>query len=437
MINIKDFGAAGDGTTMNTKAIQAAIGAAKEKGTGIRIPEGTFLTGTLDITGVSVHLDTGSVLLASGNMEDYPVQPFDHNEMGPMQALLVCYESRNITLGGSGIIDLNGDNFYDFTKPLVPESKVPYNEEQKRECTVTHEKRPNQCIFFHNTDNLTVEGITVLNAPCWTFSFNECRNVKVLNLTIDTSLNIPNDDGLHFCSCSGVIVSGCNIRSGDDCFAFSGITNWEKPCENIVISNCIIQSCSKAIVLGYIHSHVRNVLIENVIIRESNRGLCIMSNPETGLVENVRVRNMLIDTRVRAGNWWGNGEAVFFMAMDHTGNVPPSQKPRRRTDINIRDIHLSGITCTTENALGVIGVENNIEDIYMDDIHVLRKPSENIALKGENFDVSPSKTEYPVPHDCGLYLENVRHARLTDINMKNTDGEILRVVQMDAGSEIG
>ena len=238
-----------------------------------------------------------------------------------------------------------------------------------------------------------MEGITVLNAPCWTFSFNECRDVKVLNLTIDTSLNIPNDDGLHFCSCDGVIVSGCSIKSGDDCFAFSGITSWGRPCENIVISDCIIQSCSKAIVLGYVHSHVRNVLIENVIIRESNRGLCIMSNPETGLVENVRVKNMLIDTRVRAGNWWGNGEAVFFMATDHTGNVPASQKPDRRTGVNIRNIHLSGITCTTENALGIIGEDNNIEDIWLDDIHVLRKPSENIALKGETFDVRPSKKE--------------------------------------------
>lgn len=436
MINIKDFGAVGDGKTMNTKAIQAAIDAAREKDMGICIPEGRFLTGTLNITGVSMYLEEGSVLLGSGHIEDYPIQPFTHNEMGPLQALLLCYQSRNIRISGSGIIDLNGDNFYDFTKPLVPDSKVPYNEKQEKECTVYHEKRPNQCIFFHQVENLTVQGITVLNAPCWTFSFNECANVKVLNLTVDTSLNIPNDDGMHFCSCSGVIISGCNITSGDDCFAFTSITNWEKPCENIVITNCIIKSCSKAIVLGYIHSHVRNVLIENVIIRESNRGLCIMSNPETGLVENVRIKNMLIDTRVRAGNWWGNGEAVFFMAMDHTGNVPASQKPARRTAANIRDIHLDGITCTTENALGMIGCNENIEDIYLNDIYVFLKPSENIALKGTTFDVSPSKTEYAVPADCGLYLENVRGARLTDIHMKNTDGAVLRVVQKETENEI-
>lgn len=435
MIDIKDFGAVGDGKTMNTKAIQAAIDAAREKGTGIRIPEGTFLSGTLNITGVSMHLDEGSVLLGSGSMEDYPAQSFVHNELGPLQALLVCYQSRNMRISGSGIIDLNGDNFYDFTKPLVPESKVPYNEEQKKECTVYHEKRPNECIFFYQVDNITVEGITVINAPCWTFSFNECTNVKVLNLTIDTSLNIPNDDGLHFCSCNGVIVSGCNITSGDDCFAFSGITNWEKPCENIVISDCIIKSCSKAIVLGYIHSHVRNVLIENVIIRESNRGLCIMSNPETGLVENVRVKNMFIDTRVRAGNWWGNGEAVFFMGMDHTGNVPASQKPARSTAVNIRDIHLDGITCTTENALGMIGIDENIEDIYLKDIHVVRKPSANIALKGEVFDVSPSRTEYAVPADCGLYLESVRGVHLKDIHMKTAEGETLQIVQKNTKAE--
>ena len=144
-------------------------------------------------------------------------------------------------------------------------------------------------------------------------------------MNIDTNLRVPNDDGIHISSCDDVIISGCNISSGDDCIAVSGITNWAKPCENLVISDCILRSCSKALVLGYIYSHVRNVVINNIIIKGSNRGLTFMCNDKGSLVENVRASNLLIDTRIQAGNWWGNGEPIFFMGVEHDSHIPPEQ----------------------------------------------------------------------------------------------------------------
>ena len=58
----------------------------------------------------------------------------------------------------------------------------------------------------------------------------------------------------HSKACKGVIISDCHISSGDNCIALSSITNWEKPCEDIVITNCVLRSCSKAIVIDYIYS---------------------------------------------------------------------------------------------------------------------------------------------------------------------------------------
>lgn len=104
---------------------------------------------------------------------------------------------------------------------------------------IPHRHAPSQCIFFHNAKNVTVRGIKVIDASCWTFSFNACENVKLLGLTIDTSPNVPNDDGIHIASCKGVIIADCHISSGDDCIALSGITDWAKPCEDIVITNCV------------------------------------------------------------------------------------------------------------------------------------------------------------------------------------------------------
>jgi len=415
-LNINDYGAIGDGTTLCTEAIQRAVNAARQTGAAITVPPGTFLTGTIDITGVSIHLEKGATIKGSPHMEDYPPQLFIHNEFRAVRALLVCYESAHVVIGGEGVIDLNGSSFFDFDTPLLPE--MPLSDAQKRECPVSYKARPNQCLFFHKISHITLRDITIIDAPCWTITFSECSDVKALNLTIDNSLNIPNDDGIHVSACHGVIISGCHISSADDCLAFSAITNWEQPCENIAVSDCILRSCSKAIVLGYVHSHVRNVVINNVIIRESNRGFCIMSNPKTGLVENVRVSNMIIDTRVIAGPYWGNGEAVLIMALEQTKYVPAEQAPARCEDVNIRNISLEGIQCHTENALGIIGCSHNIEGVTLRDVVIRRKPSKNLCLKGEALDVEPCNEKYPLPKDCGFYIKDVRDIAVSGIRME-------------------
>ena len=418
MLNIVQFGAVGDGVAINTKSIQAAVDAANKTGETVQIPGGVFMTGTINLNGVSLYLEPCAVLKGSPNMEDYPVQPYYHNEMGQLTAMIVNLGHDNVTIEGSGTIDLNGTSFFDTTGRAVPESRVPFTEEQVAECTYPQSYRPAQCIFFHNSKNITVRGIKIIDAPRWTFSFNECENVKMLDLTIDTNLNVPNDDGMHFCSCKGVLIANCYISSGDDCIALSSITNWSKPCEDIVISNCVLRSCSKAIVIGYIYSLIKNVTISNCIIKESNRGLCFMCNDESALVENVRISNMIIDTRVRAGNWWGNGEPIFMMAVKHNFGDPEAQNPHTATDCAIRNIHIDGVTCMGENAIGVYGTDDNIREVELRNIDYIRKPSKNLPLKGSSFDFAPGKVNFDIPEDCGVYIGGGADVRMENVNTR-------------------
>lgn len=424
MIDIRSYGAVGDGRTLNTASIQAAVRKAAEAGDAVLIPGGVYMTGTINLYGVSLYLEAGAVLKGSENMEDYPEQDYIHNEMGALRALLINRDCDNVTIEGSGTIDFSGTLFYDTSVRNVPESRVPFTEKQIAECTYPIGTRPNQCLFFHNSRNITIRGIRLIDAPCWTMSFHECENIKINALTIDTDLNVPNNDGMHFCSCKGVLVSDCNVSSGDDCIAVSAITNWEKPCEDIAITNCILRSCSKAIVLGYIYSHIRNITISNCIIRESNRGLCFMCNDESGLIENVRVSNMIIDTRVRAGNWWGNGEPIFMMAVKQDYHIPREQHPHIRRDCAIRNVHIQGVTCTGENAMGIVGQDSNIREVEFQDIDYVRKPSENLPLKGLTFDLAPGRVEIAVPENCGLYISKDAEVKLENVNTR--DWSVLR-----------
>lgn len=418
MLRLTDFGAIGDGVYMNTEAFKKAIDVACEKREGLFVPAGVYLTGTILLKGVSLYLEAGAVIKASTNIEDYPEQDYIHNELGALRALIINRDADNVSITGEGTIDLSGRSFYDTSVMNVPSGRVPFNEKQVAECTYPIGTRPGQCIFFHNSKNVRVSGITILDAPCWTLSFNECENVKVTGVTIDTDLNVPNDDGIHLCSCKGVVISDCNISSGDDCIALSGITNWNKPCEDVVITNCVLKSCSKAIVIGYIYSVIRNVVISNCIIKESNRGLCFMCNDECGLIENVRVNNMIIDTRIRAGNWWGNGEPIFFMALKHDYHIPVQQKPQRVTDCAIRNIYIDGVTCMGENAMGIVGTHDNIKEVTLRNIDFTRKSSDNLMLKGATLDLSPSTVVVVVPEDCGLYIDGPIDVTVENVNTR-------------------
>jgi len=417
-MNIMNYGAVGDGRTLNTSAIQSAVDEAAQRNRTVLIPAGVFLTGTIDLKGVSLHLENGAVLKASGDLAHYPVQPYHHNELGDVTALLVNIGYDNVTIDGSGTIDFSGHDFYDQNAWDIPDSLVPFTEEQKHECTHPIGSRPAQCLFFHGSKNISVCGIRLIDSPCWTMTFSECENVKLRGLTIDTDLNIPNDDGIHITACRDVVISDCNISSGDDCIALSCITNWHKPCENIVITNCILKSCSKAIVIGYQYSVVRNVMISNCIIKQSNRGLCIMCNDESSLVENVHVSNMFIDTRIRAGNWWGNGEPIFMMAVKHDGIIPADQHPHTVTDCAIRNVTVDHVTCAGENAMGICGREGNIREVTLSHVDYTRKASVNLPLKGESFDLAPSRIICPVPADCGLYIGGKSDVKLENVNLR-------------------
>jgi polygalacturonase len=412
---ITDFGAK-DGE-LCTESIQRALDASTSAGgETVVIPKGTFISGALNLGKSSLKLEKGAVLKGSPNLEHYPSFGYTHAEMGDTRSLIYALDAENIRIYGEGTIDFDGDNFFAKGNYNVPQSRIPLTQEQIEECTLFAGKRVNQPMFFLRCKNLKLEGITLKNAPCWTITFCECQNVKVLYLTIENSLNIPNNDGIHVCSSKGVIIHGCHMTCGDDCIAVSCITDWNVPCEDVVISDCILKSCSKAIVVGYMHSIVRNVVVTNCIIKESNRGFTVMTSAGTSLVEHVRVTNLRIDTKIRAGGWWGNGEPIAVFSTYHNmGNR--QQVPDRNIAKNIRDVHFENISCTAENIIGVVGQGKNMENVTFNNISMELKESKNLGIKGRIVDIAPSPAPPELPQDENQYWLLMKD--VSDVNFKN------------------
>jgi len=412
--NILDYGASKGG--VSSTQIQAAIDAASAVRGTVLIPSGVFVTGTLNLKGVSLYLEKGAVLKGSPDIDDYPFYGFVHNEMGNVLSLLYCMDCEDVSISGEGTIDLNGGAFFDFNKRSVPSnSRVPFTQKQVEECTVSYEKRPNQPILFYRVNRFTVQGIRIVNAPCWTMSFIECKDVKVTDLTIDNDLSIPNNDGMHFVCCKDVIIRGCNISAGDDCIAMTGITDWNKPVERVIISDCLMRSCSKAISIGYMHSIVRDITITNCIIRESNRAIVFMASAGTGLIENVTISNLRLDTRIRAGNWWGNGEPVCIMGTWHNYENYRDKPPEKRFPVSVRNILFQNLICSGENVIAVIGENKSVRDIYFDHIIFELKDSENLAIKGRTVDLSPGTQIAELPDNGCPYWLFIKDAEKVEV----------------------
>ncbi|MGN1142674.1 MAG: glycoside hydrolase family 28 protein [Oliverpabstia sp.] len=433
--NIIDYGAVGDGRTLNTAAIQKAIDDADKKKGTVVIPKGEFLTGSLNLKGASFYLAPHAVIKGSPNLEDYPEIGYYHNEMHEVTSLLYSMNHEDICIYGQGTIDFNGSSFYDLDKVAIPDYyKVPLTKEQTAECNhpMKETGRVNQPLFFENVEKLVLDGITLLDSSCWTISLSHCRNVTITNLTINTSRSLPNNDGIHISASRDVIIKGCHISTGDDCIALTCITDWEAVCENVTISDCVLTCCSKAIVLGYMYSIVRNVTVNNCVIQNSNRGFCIMSSAGSGVVENVTVNNLIIDTKICAGNWWGNGEPICLLGTEEdTGFLTYflDVKPERNLPYAIDNVIINGVVCHGENAIGVVADRGNIHNITLANIYYNAKESKNLELKGRTIDTNPALDFVEIPMDCFLIVSGTESVKLINVNGDKRKG-IDRVVYL-------
>ena len=414
-----------------TDELQTHIETISASGGGeIRIPAGLYHIRQIELKShIDLHLEAGARLLASGKKDDYRAIGYNHNEMGDVYSIIYAMDAEHVSISGLGVIDLNGDAFYHADNPSdLPSVGPAVSQAYLDEAPRTYDWRINQPIFFHQCQHVRVADITVRNASCWTITCNLSRSIKMLNLTIENSLIIPNSDGIHFCGSQDIIISGCHITAGDDCIAFTGITDWHSPCENIVVSDCVFKSASKAISIGYMHSIVRNVLIENVIVKKSNRAFVTMCHPRTGLVENVRIQNCFLEGRSYGGNWWGNGEPIVIMVTPHHIDWYRDPQPEDRFDCCLKNVTFSGITCLAERPIAIIADEAGLcKNVRITDTVVDLVPEEKPSLMGNVIDLSPGEVHYKITrNDIGLVSRN---APVLVERMTNAAGKEVKIIQ--------
>lgn len=293
--NIVDFGAVADGTTVNTQAIQAAFDAVRKTGGGqVVVPPGTFVTGSLVIhSHTELWLMPGAVLQGSRNLDDYIINnPIPQSKRDPFnnpamqdRHLLLLYRAHGVTIRGPGVIDGQGEAFWN----------APADPELRKWWTTKNWQRPCPMVDIIECEDLRLEGFTLRNSPGWTVELQNCDRVVVHGVHVQNNFWGPNTDAFDIGGCRDVMISDCHIVCGDDAFCIKTMPH-TRSSERITITNCTMRTNCVGLKLGCFESHkdMRQITFTNNVVYGSSRGVGIY-NFKGATFEDIVISNLIYD----------------------------------------------------------------------------------------------------------------------------------------------
>jgi polygalacturonase len=252
LLNVREFGARGDGTTKDTAAIQQAIDRCSALGGGeVRFPAGNFLTGAIALrSNTLLRLDKDTIITGTPDLDDYPVHQvrWEGKWIAGHTALFYAIDAFGIGIVGTGKIvgnpNLGG-------RP-TPESPL----------------RHPALIETINCNTIRLQGFSTSYHLMWSIHPTTSQNIFIKDLTIRSTGG--NGDGIDIDSCQHVRIDGCDIATGDDCISLKSGRGAEgfaqhNTTEDVFISNCTFaDSIFACIGIGSETSGgIRNVRIEN------------------------------------------------------------------------------------------------------------------------------------------------------------------------------
>jgi polygalacturonase len=431
---VTDHGAVGDGTTVNTRALQTVIDRCAADGGGVLVvPSGVFLSGALYFKpGVNLELEKEAVLKSTVVMADFP--PLYTNWEGIERywtsAFLNFIGTNDVVVSGEGTIDGSGLAWPGagarrpagaprppppaaptpapvplvaevYPMPLPTTAAVNFAPDPAHLPSINaagiplpggSRVSPPRAIVFQNCTNVRISGVRLKNQARWGFVFIYCRHVVAENLRVHIDAYIPSSDGIDVCSCQDVRISGCDIACTDDDISIKAGKDADglrvnRPSENITISDCTFGSGGGVAMGSEVSGSIRHVLVERCKFTGSGTAARIKSQPSRGgVIEDIVFRDIQI-TDVRQAV-----EIELAWRM-----VPPLAPPAKDLTV-VRNVRLINYSGTARSA----GTMHGMKDSPIQDVRF-----ENCKVTAQS----------------GLVLENVKDPDLTGLELKVAEGE--------------
>ena len=341
IFDVRDYGAKGDGTTLDTAAIQRAINeaAAAGKGSQVLVRGGKkYLIGTLELKGnLDFHLADDAELVVTGDPAQYRGA-----------AVIAANGAEGLRITGSGNINGRARQFM-----------TGYD--QPGEWWLPKAFRPKMFVLTA-CKGLEIHGIGFSEAPEWGLHMVGCEHVLVDGMRIRNLLDVPNCDGIDPDHCRDVEIKNCDIVCGDDAIVVKSTRQQRDfgACSGIRVHDCLIQTQDCGVKIGTETTQdIHDVVFERCEIRSSSRGIGIQLRDE-GNVFDIEFRDIRLVSRMHSDPWWGRGEAISLTVHPRSGQT----KVGKLSDVRIRDI-----TARAENSARICGCpESPIAGVKLDNV---------------------------------------------------------------------
>jgi polygalacturonase len=269
----RSYGARADGTTKDTAAIQHAIDACAGQGGGtVHLSSGTYLSAPIVLkSNITLQLDEGAMLLGSPDHADYPQAT--EMRLPDLQPLVSAVGAEHITIIGEGIIDGNGESWWQEART------------QHDAGVLGNHPRPKLIILDH-CQHVRVEGVTIQNSPMWQLVPYYSDDVTIRNVKILAPQHSPNTDAIDPFSSSHVTIDHVYSDVGDDNIAIkSGAINSlgpDAPSRDIVITDCTFMHGHGLSVGSEIAGGAQNITAERIHFEGTDNGIRIKANRDRG-----------------------------------------------------------------------------------------------------------------------------------------------------------
>lgn len=378
---ITDYGAIGDGKTLNTTAIQTAITKASEAGGGtVIIPPGDFVSGSIFLKdNITLHLEAGATLWGSTNIDDYTELTWGHNKDRQPYHLIIAQNAKNVTISGKGIIDGNGEAFWqDYEKDAEGNMIVP-------RWILAKEKKVSPLIEISGCTNTTITDITVKTGGGWNIHLHDCDIAKIRGVNIINNLYSPNSDGIDITGSYDVIVSDCYIKTCDDAICLK-TTPDSRECRRVTVTNCVLETLCVGLKVGCNESFkdMSDVTFSNCVVNKSSRAVGLYIR-EGAIYENINVCNIVANT---------NAPLILNRPIDV---MVEKRKPESKMG-GIRNLTITNVTATTEGRMMFVSQDSGfIENVILRDINITYPMIENPVpmLEGYSSGQFPKEANNP------------------------------------------
>ena len=299
-LNVKRFGAKGDGEKDDTAAIQAAILSCPSGGR-VLIPAGNYITGPLFLKShITIEFKSGAALLLKTDRTEFPILPgmtrttdeegefllgsWEGNPLDAFASAITGIGVEDVKIIGPGVVDGRAQESDWWVNPKIKRGAY----------------RP-RLFYLKGCKGVTVQGLTFRNSPAWNLHPAFSENLSFLNVRVEAPSTSPNTDGFDPESCRRVRVYGTVFSVGDDCIAikagkiYMGM-KYHTPCEDIEIAWCLMLDGHGGVTVGSeMAGGVKDVRVHHCRMVGNDRGLRIKTRRgrgRYGVIDNIRFEHV-------------------------------------------------------------------------------------------------------------------------------------------------